>query len=339
LAISVAPAAVAAVSDSFSDLNDTASPTWIRLSGAVGSTDQTWDASTGAYHLTAPSNSMVPELTGYGFVGSYVCPEYTDVRVSADIVDHPTTPIGGFFGVAARLNGDNSAPVVGEGIKLLGYSYQYEAHARGGLGEMVLNVLHGGGFKDIGSDPVSLDVTKDYRFVLEVIGNVLHGQTYELDSNGQVVALVGERIRDLDAQPVGNIDHDGSPETPQQPFVPYTRGHSGVYAVGHVFLTDANLTIDNFTTESLTLAGDFNGDRIVSGADLDAWKVDFGPHGSGDSNEDCDSDGADFITWQQQLGQSTAAPLVSAVPEPGVLPATGFAALAALARRRVRRTR
>jgi hypothetical protein len=336
-AVAAAAPALAAVTDDFSDMNDTANPAWTHLDGAVGSTGQTWDASSGAYRMTAPSNSEVPELFFYGFVGSYVPPEYTDVRVTADIVDHPVTPVGGFLGVAARLNGDNGVPAQGEGIQLLGYSYQYEAHARGGLGEMVLNVLHGGGFKDIGSDPVSLDVTKDYRFVLEIVGNVLHGQTFELDANGQVVGLVGEKIRDLDAEPVGDIDHDGDPTTPDQPFVPYTRGHSGLYSVGHVLLTDADVTFDNFKTESLTLAADFNGDRVVDQGDLAMWQAAFGTSGSGDADEDGDTDGDDYLVWQRQVGTAPPpAPFMAAVPEPGALGLATVAAAGAIAARRRR---
>ncbi len=301
--------------DDFSDNNDTANPTWTHLDGAVGSTGQTWDASTGAYRMTAPSSGEIPELFGYGFVGSYAGPQYTDVRVMADIVDHPTTAIGGFFGVAARLNGDNSAPVFGEGIKLHGYSYQYEAHARGGLGEMVLNILYGDGFIDIGSDPVSLDVTKDYRFVLEVVGNVLHGQTYELDANGQVVGLISEKTRDLDAEPVGDVNHDADPTTPEQPFVPYASGYSGVYAVGHLFYTDADVTIDNFRTESLVLAGDFNKDGVVDSSDLAQWQADYGTNAGSDADGDGDTDGNDFLLWQQNVG-ATSAGGAAAVPEP-----------------------
>jgi len=47
------------VIDSFSDGNDTANLLWTHLDGAVGSTGQTWDASTGKFHLYAHS---IPQL-------------------------------------------------------------------------------------------------------------------------------------------------------------------------------------------------------------------------------------------------------------------------------------
>jgi hypothetical protein len=82
------PAGAAAdVFDDFSDMNDTVNPAWTHLDAAVGSTGQTWDASTGAYRLHAPSdlNNPHPDLVGYGFVGSYVNEPLTDVRVTADL--------------------------------------------------------------------------------------------------------------------------------------------------------------------------------------------------------------------------------------------------------------
>ena len=54
------------------------------------------------------------------------------------------------------------------------------------------------GLKDIGSQQVSLDPAKDYRFTLEAVGNVLHGQVYELDGAGharEVAAVVGSGDR------------------------------------------------------------------------------------------------------------------------------------------------
>jgi hypothetical protein len=331
-------ASAVAVFDDFSDLNDTVNPTWTHLSGAVGSTGQTWDATTGRYRLHAPSNSQEPALWGYGFVGAYAGPQYADVRVTVDMVDFPNIgPSGSFFGVAARLNGDDSTPVEGSGIALHGYSYQYESSAAGGEGEMVLSVLHGGGLKDIGSERVTLDNTKDYRFILEIVGNVLHGQTWELDGTGNPVALVGERIRDLDVDPVGNINHDGDPLTPEEPFVPYASGYSGVFGVGHVFNSDADFTIDNFKTVSVGAgAGDFDADGDVDGADLARWKASMGVDAMADADSDGDSDGADFLVWQRNRSAGGATMgAVAAVPEPtgALLTGVGLAALG-LARRR-----
>jgi hypothetical protein len=309
------------VFDDFSDMNDTANPVWTHLDGAAASTGQTWDASSGAYRLTAPSNSEHPILAGYGFVGAMTGPSFTDVRVSADFIDFPSTaPMGGFMAIAARLNGDNGPPTDERGISLNGYSYQYEGSAGPtDEGEMVLNIFHGGAFKDIGSHAVILDPANDYRLILEIVGNVIHGQTWLLDGNGEPLELVSEKIRDLDAQPVGLIDHDGNPGTDQVDFVPYESGFSGIYGVGHVFVRDADFTIDNFRAESLSLVGDFNSDGVVNSSDLTQWQSDFGTNANSDADGDGDSDGNDFLLWQQNVGTSLPAPGVGAVPEPAAV--------------------
>lgn len=328
-------ASSAAVTDDFSDGNDTANPAWTRLDGAVGSTGQTWDASSGGYRLTAPGNSEVEGVGGYGFVGGYVGPSYTDVRVSTDIIDFPNVGMtGSYFGVAAHMNGDNSQPG-NNGIALHGYSYQYEASARGGLGEMVLNILHGGGLRDIGSQAVTLDNSKDYRFVLEIMGNTLHGQVFELGAGGSLGPMVAEKIRNLDVEPVGNLDHDGNPLTPAQPFVPYASGYSGVFGVGYVFLSPADFTIDNFKAESLiSTPGDFDHDGDVDGNDLTAWKGAYGSTNVGDADGDGDSDGADFLKWQQQwTGSLPARATAAAIPEPSGLYLLAIASLLVSARR------
>lgn len=328
----------AAITDDFSDGNDTANPTWIHLDGATASTGQIWDASSGQYRLYAPSNGSHPELFGYGFVGSRVEPLYTDVKVTADFVSFQTGASAGFFGVAARLNGNNSPPVSGTGIALQGYSYQYEANARSGQGEIVLNILLGGGFKDIGSLPVSLDAAKDYRFSLEIVGNTLHGQVYELTSGGTLGPLVADKIRNLDTDPVGNVNHDGDSGTPDVPFVPFTQGYSGTFGVGHVFLSDIDYTIDNFRSESLVaIPGDFDGDGDVDATDLATWKGAFGSTGDGDADNDGDSDGADFLVWQQQYTGPPAVAAAAPVPEPSlaVMALPVLLAGAAARRRRV----
>jgi hypothetical protein len=322
------------VTDDFSDGNDTANPTWHHLDGAVGSPGQSWTVTNGQYRLLDPTTTTVgsqfPGLETVGFVGSYVDPQFTDVRVTTDFVDFvPPGDASSFFGVAARLNGDNAQPNLQTGIQLHGYTYHYEGTAASGTGEMVLSILHADGLKDIGSQQVTLDDSKDYRFILEAVGNVLHGQVLELDGAGQVVAMVAEKMRDLDADPPGDDNYDYDPNTPEGPFVPYTSGYSGVFGVGFFLGSDADFTIDNFRTESVgSLPGDFDNNQVVNGADLAQWHGDFGVDGGSDADDDMDSDGDDFLIWQQNSA-AAAMPALTAVPEPGTL-GLGFAAVVLL---------
>jgi hypothetical protein len=216
----VAASCHAAVVDDFSDLNDTANPAWTHLSGLVASSGQAWDASTGAYHLTAPNNGGATPNTGQlGFVGSYVPGTFTDVRVSADFVEPAT---GAAFGVAARLNGNNNPG------GLRGYAYAYEPFTNGG--EMVLyRIVAGPSLEDLGSQQVTLDLAnKDYTFVLEVIGNQLHGQVFEV-GGGMVAEKIGTDSNSL-----------------------FASGSSGVFGYSAVVAqVPTNFTIDNFSTADI----------------------------------------------------------------------------------------
>ncbi|RIK76093.1 MAG: hypothetical protein DCC67_14360 [Planctomycetota bacterium] len=215
-------AQAAFVNDDFSDLDDTANPAWTHLNGLVNSTGQTWDASTGQYRLVAPNNGFaLPPGGKLGFVGSYTGPLSTDVRVSADFVQNST---GAAYGIGARLNGASGVGAINNFNSLVGYAYAYEPFAAGGLGEMVLYKIQGASLNDIGSQQVTLDVAnKDYRFVLEVVGNQLHGQVFEIGGG-----MVAERFATDSA---------------------YASGYSGVFgysAEARVVPTD--FTIDNFRT-------------------------------------------------------------------------------------------
>jgi hypothetical protein len=326
------------VTDDFSDLNDTANPTWTHLDGTTMSTGQTWDASTGQYQLTAPANGTHPLFPGYSFVGSYTGPTFEDVRVQADFVDFtPTDTQGSIFGIAARLDGDNRSwgnledPLQG----LKGYGYMYEANANTGRGELVLTLLWPGAYKDIGSQKVTLDNSKDYRLVLEVIGSVVHGQVLELDGSGNVVKLVGEDFRDVVTEPVMD-DFDFNESTPETAHELYTSGYSGIWGVGHPFYRDADLTIDNFRAET-AVAGDYNRDGAADAADYVAWRKtlgSMGPTGNPPTafgqlmangvvapcNECQVIDEADYQFWVSQFGGSVSGGgAVSAVPEPASL--------------------
>ncbi len=68
--------------------------------------------------------------------------------------------------------------------------------------------------------------------------------------------------------------------------------------------------------------GDFNGDGVVSGADLAIWKTSMGVNASGDADGDGDTDGADYLVWQSNFGTGVAysspnaGVSIAAIPEP-----------------------
>jgi hypothetical protein len=222
------PNAQATVVDDFSDLNDTANPTWTHLSGTVASTGQTWDASTGQYRMTAPNNGF----SNLGFVGSYVAKSFSDVLVTADIVSFVDGPngagMGGPFAIAARLDGNNGFN------NLKGYAYTYEPQADGGNGEFAMYKIIG--FPtDLGTPigvegvdwirKVTLDPNKDYRMTLSIQGNVLHGEIREI--GGPVVAYQTH---------VDNVS-------------PYTSGYSGLFAYSSNPIPPTDVTWDNFKSQ------------------------------------------------------------------------------------------
>ncbi len=74
---------------------------------------------------------------------------------------------------------------------------------------------------------------------------------------------------------------------------------------------------DAASLESLASAN-FNFVGNVDAGDLLKWESDFGVNGNSDADSDGDSDGADFLAWQRQFSNSSAAVLAPnvAVPEP-----------------------
>lgn len=219
------------VTDDFSDLNDTVNPAWTRLTGDANSTGQTYDASTGAYHITAPSNGITLSGNQYGFAGSYTGAAYTDVSVMADLVQQGS---GVSYGVAARLDGNNAF----NGLKGYAYAFEQDLSAAPGVGEMVMFKLNGLTIGDIGNDGpavrlVTLDLAnKDYTLSLSIIGNTLSATVTEV--GGGVVAF--QQKTDLTA--------------------PYASGFSGLFGLGARSTTTAltaplDYTVDNFRTQDI----------------------------------------------------------------------------------------
>ena len=77
------------------------------------------------------------------------------------------------------------------------------------------------------------------------------------------------------------------------------------------------------------LPGDFNGDQTVNGADLQRWEQAYGTSAGADADVDGDSDGTDYLVWQQNL-TSAVTVAANAVPEPGAS-ALAVAAMGGLA--------
>ena len=157
------------------------------------------------------------------------------------------------------------------------------------------------------------------------------------DSNPIFVGLQAGPIwtagMDSDIDPTLMLGWTEFPSTPGQPHtgqdilddIGLGAGASGftppLLGGTYTFLFSAESTANrfalNFQVSSLnsTLAGDFNGDRVVDGLDLARWRQDFQVNGDSDADGDQDSDGADLLAWQRNLGFRTMAPVLS-VPEP-----------------------
>ncbi len=103
---------------------------------------------------------------------------------------------------------------------------------------------------------------------------------------------------------------------------------------------DEGYAFDNLLIEGTTfvefLAADFNQDGNVDELDLAQWQGDYGMGAGSDADGDGDTDGADFLVWQRQFGQSTLPMLASAgaVPEPMGVVLLSLAGLLCVNRRR-----
>lgn len=91
-------------------------------------------------------------------------------------------------------------------------------------------------------------------------------------------------------------------------------------------------------TQAIAFAeADFNFDGFVNNEDLLIWQNAFRINSNGDTDNDGDTDGRDFLTWQRQLtGNTEQATYHTSVPEPGsLLLGSGLLAFGLAFRRRV----
>jgi hypothetical protein len=240
-----------------------------------------------------------------------------------DLVDFHTSFNGGppgpsFVQIMARTNGSNDF------LGLTGYAYGYDPVANAGGGEVVLYRNDPNDpVKDIGSQRAHLDETKDYRFVLEVVGDVIHGQVFNLTDGGLLTAEMFNKISSS-----ANV---------------YASGTSGVFGYTESPF-DTQFTIDNFRAETI-VAGDYNHDGSTGAADYVLWRKTIGQQSpqlapgsfevtglgnlqangaiSGACNyntPNCEIiDDADYAFWRANFGNSVAGSGIgasAAVPEP-----------------------
>jgi hypothetical protein len=175
--------------------------------------------------------------------------------------------------------------------------------------------------------------------------------SYTADAHG-VVPIVGNNIGDIDtANLVLNLDAFQFTPTSTMMLLDVAPdllfGEFGnVSFVGNTTATvnydvaNGDVFLNNFQRTLSPLAGDFNENGLVTGADLTLWRNNAGlgagaSHMQGDADADGDVDGSDFLVWQRQVGMSQTSTTVAAVPEPAVavLLVTALASIA-MGRRR-----
>jgi hypothetical protein len=171
-----------AYANDFSSLTDAG---WTHLTAFAASTGQTWDASTGAYRMTAPANGYNPGNGKYGFVGSTPTGVImTDGYVQSDIVTWQGNATFGAWGVASRLN--NLSAVLG----LTGYAVVYEPYGNGGLGDIRLERIGPPSiFNSLGTFNVTLTPGTQYTMTLETSGSSIVGSIWNVGQPG--ISLVG----------------------------------------------------------------------------------------------------------------------------------------------------
>lgn len=300
------PATAVVVTDNFSDNNDTANPAWTHLDQEIGSTGQTWDASTGAYRVTAQNNGFTLAQGDVGFAGSYIgSTSFTDVTATADFVS--PTPSGYQFGVMVRANGVNSFG------GLNGYTYGY----RGGEPRMEIVRFNGLTIGSIATTNLaaSLDfANKQYRMSITAIGTQITGNLYEI--GGGLISTTTATNAEIADGYSGIFGISGSAGTGITPTTPLG--------------SSLDFTIDNFRTETAAapLTGDYNTNGKVDAADYVLWRETNinGPQG--------------YTDWRANFGNppGSAAALGSstAVPEPATCILMLFGSLAAVGLRRQR---
>ncbi len=201
-------------SDDFSSLNDSG---WTHMNMFALSTLQTWDASSGAYRMTAPMNGFNPGTGKYGFVGSSPTGiSVTDCIVQSDVVAFQGPGGFGAFGVGTRLQYINTP------LGMTGYAFVYEPFGNNYAGAVTLYRVGppGDPFNGLGSANVSLSVGSQYRLTISAFGDQISGSIF--DAGGGLLATVAATDPN------------------------YTTGGVGLLGLGQQPMPTLDFTMDNF---------------------------------------------------------------------------------------------
>ena len=204
-------------SDNFSSGTDAL---WTHLSAFAASSGQTWNASTGAYEMTAPANGYNPGNGKYGFVGSVVTsvPAFGNGYVQSDVVTWQGNGVFGAWGLGARLNNLNAI------LGLTGYAFVYEPYGNTYTGDIRLERLGPPSiFNSLAALNVTLTPGNQYTLTLETAGSSIIGSIWNVGQVG--VSLVGS-VSAIDAT--------------------YASGSVGLFAVTQQPIPTVDVTFDNF---------------------------------------------------------------------------------------------
>jgi DNA-binding beta-propeller fold protein YncE len=213
------------------------------------------------------------------------------------------------------------------------------------------NVLYGygndtHGNRDVGSFSIDLSPTGGIQFVKTTTGLVppTSHQDMEYD-NGRLYFTSGQIIETSGPSPVGSFDATGPLEPvsstrrtyfvqndtlkafSQATFVPL-----GTLTIPHFAGTAKTLialgaSAVTFTTTSdqlfiVRLHGDYDASGVVSLADYDVWRANYGSVTSltADANRDGVVDAVDYVTWRDNVGQSLVGSVDAGLAAHGAVP-------------------
>lgn len=207
------------------------------------------------------------------------------------------------------------------------------------------------------SDLVSISSITDvdfFSFVLSAPGSIdavlapLGGQFTQGTEFGSVSTIYASAYSDLSltifdtdgTTPLVTRDETGAGQSEiltQLPLLRPGKYYASVTgAADWVQLYQLQLSVEALSV----LTANFNHDETVDQDDLVIWQSSYGMDSQGDADFDNDTDAADFLAWQRQLGQmSNSAAAATAVPEPAsaILLGTGLLAASCAHKHRQRK--